>query len=137
MSYAMAAALQGAIYAHLAADPVLSGLVGSGIYDAIPAGELPETYVVLGPEDVRDRSTASSAGAEHRLTISVITGVAGFATAKAVAVAVNDALETAQLTLSRGRLVGLWFQRANARRSGPAGRLRRIDLKFRARVEDN
>jgi uncharacterized protein DUF3168 len=136
MSYAMAAALQAAIYDRLQGDPGVSTLVGAAIYDALPAGDLPETYVVLGGEEVRDRSDGSAGGAEHRVTISVVTTVAGFSAAKSVAVAINDALSNATLSLSRGRLVGLWFHRARARRAGPAGRERRIDLRFRARVDD-
>ena len=137
MSYAMAAALQAAIYEHLLADPGVSALVGAAVYDALPVGDLPATYVVLGAEDVRDASSRSMGGAEHRITISVVTTVAGFTAAKAVAMAIGDALEDAALSLSRGRLVGLWFDRASARRSGRAGRVRRIDLRFRARVEDS
>jgi hypothetical protein len=86
---------------------------------------------------VRDRSDISGAGAEHRFIVSVVTDEAGFAAAKSVAAAVSDALADANLPLSRGRLVGLWFDRVTARRSGKAGRVRRIDLRFRARVEDN
>ncbi len=136
MSYAMAAALQAAIYDHLRADPGVSALVGAAVYDALPVGDLPATYVVLGAEEVRDASSGAVGGAEHRITISVVTEVAGFTAAKAVAVAISDALEDATLSLSRGRLVGLWFHRARARRAGPAGRERRIDLRFRARVDD-
>jgi hypothetical protein len=50
---------------------------------------------------------------------------------------VCDALEGAALTLDRGRLVGLWFERASARRTGTGGAIRQIDLRFRARVEDD
>ena len=137
MSYGMAAALQGAVYQHLLADTGVSALVGAAIYDALPSGELPQTYVTLGPEDVRDRSDRSGDGAVHRFTVSVVTESAGFGAAKAVAAAIDDALLDADLSLSRGRLVGLWFERAAARRTGKAGRVRRIDLRFRARVEDN
>ncbi|MBU0642514.1 MAG: DUF3168 domain-containing protein, partial [Alphaproteobacteria bacterium] len=42
----------------------------------------------------------------------------------------------ADLTLSRGSLVGLYFVSAKARRVQDSD-VRRIDLKFRARVEDN
>ena len=100
-------------------------------------GPVPETYVSLGPEDVRDRSDADGAGALHRFTVSVISEARGFAAAKSVAGAVGDALLNGELALGRGRLVGLWFERASARRSGRAGQVRRIDLRFRARVEDN
>lgn len=135
MSYAIAAALQEAVYQKLAGDSVLSGLVGSAIYDALPSGSLPETYVTLGPEDVRERSDRSGGGAWHRFTVSVVTGNAGFHGAKKVAEAINDALVGTDLTLARGQLAGLYFYRARARREG-SGALRRIDLTFRARVDD-
>ena len=136
MSYAMSAALQSAIYGQLASDPALQGLVGDAIYDAPPAGVLPETYVSLGPEDVQDRSDASGGGALHTFTVSVSTENDGFQKAKDVAAAVSDALVDQELNLSRGRLVSLRFWRATARRVD-ASRRRRIDLRFRARVEDN
>lgn len=136
MSYGVASALQQAVYQRLLADPGVTAVVGAGVYDALPPGPVPRTYVSLGPEDVRDRSDAEAAGALHRFTISVISEAAGFAEAKAAAGAVGDALLNTPLALSRGRLVGLWFERASARRSGSAGQVRRIDLRFRARVED-
>lgn len=137
MSYAMAGALQAAVYQQLQSDPGVSALVGGAVYDAVPSGELPDVYVVLGTETVRDRSDGESAGAEHRFIVSVLSDAAGFGMAKEVAGAVSDALSVPPPGLSRGRLVGLWFERAQARRAGKAGRVRRIDLQFRARVEDN
>ena len=50
--------------------------------------------------------------------------------------AVSDALVDASLILSRGKLVSLNFHRARARRVQDAD-MRRIDLRFRARVEDS
>ena len=132
MSYAVAGALQAAVYQHLRADGALTALVGAAVYDAVPPGPLAGTYVSLGPEDVADASDKTGAGAVHDFVISVITDAAGFATAKAAAV--SDALVGADLALSRGRLVGLWFLRAKARRVEKAD-ARRIDLVFRARVE--
>ncbi|MEY8828061.1 DUF3168 domain-containing protein [Sedimentitalea sp. XS_ASV28] len=137
MSYAMASALQAAVYQRLRDDPDLGALVGDAIFDAAPEGELPELYVTLGTETVRDRSDAVGTGAEHRFTVSVISAAAGFGVAKDVAGAVSDALSDARPTLSRGRVIGLWFERAQARRTGTAGRTRQIDLRFRARLEDN
>lgn len=137
MSYGVAAALQEAVFQALQADAQVSNLSGGAVYDALPGGELPETYVTLGPEDVRDRSDMSGAGAEHRFSITVTTAQAGFVTAKSLAAAISDALAGADLTLSRGRLVGLWFERAVAGRSRSGGALRTITMRFRARVEDN
>ena len=136
MSYGVSAALQTAVYGHLQADAALTALVGTAVYDNPPAGAPLGTYVSLGPEDVRDRSSKTSHGALHILTISVVTDLPGFQNAKDVAAAVNDALIDAPLTLTRGLLVSLNFDRATARRVN-TGDIRRIDLTFHARVEDN
>ena len=134
MSYGVGAALQAAVYQRLAGDGALDALVSGAIHDSIPPGTVTGTYVSLGPEDVRDASDQVGRGAVHEFTVSVVTDQAGFQQAKAVAAAVSDALTGASLPLSRGRLVGLWFLSARARRVEKAD-VRRIDLTFRARVE--
>lgn len=91
--------------------------------------------MTLGPEDARDRSDQTAGGSIHRLTITVISQSAGFAGAKLAAAAVGGALIGANLSLSVGRLVALTFDRARARRER-GGQLRRIDLTFRARIDD-
>jgi hypothetical protein len=136
MSYGAAAALQAAVYARLSGDAALTALVGAAVFDAAPGGPVPPIYVALGPEVVRDRSDATSAGAEHEFTISVVTETAGFQAAKQAAGAVSDALVDAPLTLARGHLVRLDFWRAEAARVG-SGTLRRITLTFRAFVSDS
>ncbi len=135
MSYAISASLQAAVFQHLTLDPNLSALVGTDIYDALPPGILPLAYVSLGPESVRDKSDVTGHGALHVFTVSVVTDVAGFDTAKTIGAAVSDALVDADLTLTRGQLVSLNFYRASAKRVG-TGQGRRIDLTFRARVDD-
>ena len=135
MSYGVAAALQAAVWARLTGAAALTALVGGAVHDALPPGPVPQTWVAIGPEEVRDRSDRSGAGAEHEFTVSVVSAEAGFQTAKAVAGAVTDALNGADLTLARGRLVGLWFHRARARRLDD-GAVRRIDVIFRARTEE-
>lgn len=137
MSYGVSAALQAAVFQRLSGDRRIISLIGSAIFDAVPAGVVPQTYVTLGPEEVRDASDRSGAGAVHRFTVSVVSEAAGFGAAKTLAGAVCDALEGAALTLDRGHLVGLWFERASARRTGTGGAIRQIDLRFRARVEDD
>ncbi|MDR0807711.1 MAG: DUF3168 domain-containing protein [Gemmobacter sp.] len=131
MSYGMAAALQAAIYQQLT-----TCLPGVAIHDAIPPGGGTGTFVLLGPEEAIDASDQTGGGAEHRLLVSVISDEAGFAAAKNVAVAISDALTGADLVLARGRLVGLRFLKAQARRLDE-GAVRRVDLRFAARVEDN
>lgn len=135
MSYGAAAALQAAIYQRLTSDAALSALVNGAIHDSVPPGSVVGTYVSIGPEDVRDASDQVGRGAFHQFTVSVVTDQAGFQNAKGVAAAVSDALTGAPLVLARGRLVGLWFLAARARRVEKAD-VRRIDLTFRARIED-
>ncbi len=136
MSYANGAALQAAIFQRLTGDAALAALVGTAVHDAVPPGTLSGTYVSLGPEDVRDASDATGAGAAHDFTVSIVTDAAGFQQAKDVAAAVSDALtEAPPPVLARGHLVGLWFLKARARRV-QTGEMRRIDLTFRARIED-
>ena len=135
MSYGAGAALQAAVYQRLLSDGALGALVSGAVYDSVPPGALTGTYIALGPEDVRDASDQVGRGAVHEFTVSVVTDQPGFQSAKAVAAAASDALTGAPLTLARGRLVGLWFLSARARRVEKAD-TRRIDLIFRARVED-
>jgi len=135
MSYAISGSLQAAVYTALAQDDVLMAIVGDAIYDAMPPGEVPPIYVRLGAETVRDASDGTGAGAEHSFTVSVVSDAPGYADAKAAAGAISDALHDADLTLSRGRLVSLRFERASAR-TVSAAQIRQIDLRFRARVED-
>jgi hypothetical protein len=136
MTYALSADLQKAIYQALRANAALQDQIGDAIYDVVPAGQLPSTYVSLGPEDVRDWSDKTGRGARHDFTISVVTDAAGFQTAKVVAGAVTDALAGADAALARGTLVSLSFRRARAVRV-EEGNMRRIDLSFRALVADD
>ncbi|PPB81301.1 uncharacterized protein DUF3168 [Albidovulum inexpectatum] len=134
MSYGGGTALQGAVYQRLVTDPAVADLVGSAVHDAAPADFSGGTYVTLGPESVRDASDVTGRGAWHDFVVSVVSDEAGFQTAKDVAAAVTDALTGQELALARGRVVGLWFLSAQARRVEKAGK-RRIDLTFRARIE--
>ncbi|WP_431300150.1 DUF3168 domain-containing protein [Tabrizicola sp. BL-A-41-H6] len=130
MSYGGAAALQAAVYQALTVFPALAGVA---IFDAVPPG-VTGTFVLIGPEEARDQSDKSGAGAEHQLVISVISDATGFLALKTVAAAISDALIGVPLVLTRGQLVSLYFVRASARRISE-GETRRIDLTFRARVQ--
>jgi hypothetical protein len=131
----MAAALQAAIYQRLRGSSDLDALVGDAVFDAVPAGAAPGLYVLIGPEEVLDRSDKSGAGAEHRFTVSVVSDAAGFQAAKTAAVAMSDALADPGWCCRAG---GWWGCGSSRRwRSGPVpAEARRIDLTFRARVEE-
>lgn len=135
MTYALSQGLQQALYSHLQADALVTGLVGSGVFDTMPTGSLPHIYAVLGSEEVLDRSDSTGGGAKHRFLVRVFTSAAGFSAAKELAGAISDAIVDAPLTLSRGRVVGIWFERATAERLKDGGRS--ISLRFVARLEDD
>jgi uncharacterized protein DUF3168 len=135
MSYAQGGALQAAVFAVVSGDAWVQALIGGNVFDAPPGGALPQTYVVLGEEDARGRRNGSVEAALHEFTVTVISDATGFALAKAVGEAVSDALLGASLVLARGRVVDLAFLRAQARR-GKSPESRRVDLRFRAWVED-
>ncbi|MCV6587120.1 MAG: DUF3168 domain-containing protein [Marinibacterium sp.] len=133
MSYGVAVALQQAMFQALDTAPAVT----APVFDAPDPGDLPDTYVQLGLDETRARRDSTGVGAEHKVTVSILTTLPGFAAAKSLAVAVYDTLQDADLPLARGQLTALQFDRAKARRDGPAGRNRRIDLRFVARVQDN
>ncbi|MEM7718986.1 MAG: DUF3168 domain-containing protein [Pseudomonadota bacterium] len=136
MSYGASSALQAAVFEMLRADVTLAALVGLAIHDELPPGPVSGTLVSLGEGEVRDLSDITGGLGDHRFDVSVISDAEGFATAKAAAEAVSDVLTGAVPVLSRGRVVNLSFLKARARRVR-AGQIRRIDMTFRAIVEDN
>lgn len=128
MSAVASLALQTAVHDRL------SGALTVPVLDALPSGTAPETYVLIGPEEIRDASDISGAGAEHRFSVSVVSRTSGFAEAKAVAASVSQSLLSGGIVLGEARLVAVWFHAARAVRL-ENGALRRVDLTFRARVE--
>lgn len=139
MSVALSGELQGAVYGVLAGDTVLAALVGTDIYDAplpsggaLPVGE----HVTLGEEIVKPFDSVTSSGGVHDFDITVHSTANGFAAAKVVSGVVGDILIDANLSISGGNLVSLRFLKARAKR-GNAPELRRIEMRFRAVVEDN
>ena len=136
MSYGSSVALQTAVYGRLTSDAGLVALVGAAIYDSVPAGSLPESYVSLGVEEARARRDTTGSIAEHDFVLSVVSSAAGFAKAKAVAAAATAALEISGIVLEEGRLMDLRFVSARARRVRDAD-VRRIELRFRARIDAN
>ena len=138
MSLALSGELQGAIYGALTGDAALVALVGAEIYDAplpsggaLPLGE----HVTLGEEVVKPFGSVTSSGGVHDFDVAVHSTANGFAAAKMVAAAVSDVLVDANLSLAAGHLVSLRFLKAKAKR-GIAPELRRIEIRFRAVVED-
>ena len=100
MSYQHAGALQTALFSHLAADSALSALIGDALYDAVPSGTLPETYVMMGEEEAKDAADPLGQDARHDFTLSIVSTAQGFLMAKTVAAAIGQALEIAPVSLT-------------------------------------
>ncbi len=136
MSYALAAALQEAVFAALADSAEVAAEVGGRIYDAPPHADGPAAgpgvYVTLGDERVEAFGAEGLRGAVHEIEISVHGGAEGYAAVKRAAAAVAAALE-APPAPSVGRVATADFTGARARRTKDGGR--RVDLRFRYRVE--
>jgi len=134
MSAGAAVALRRAIHAALTTDTVLTtALGGPRIHDVPPAApEFP--YVTLGEAQVLDWSTATEAGAEHRLTLACWSRQGGHGEAHQLAHLVQQALHDAPLALEGHRLVNLRLSSAEIRRE-PGGRTYRALLRFRAVTE--
>ncbi|WP_371153685.1 DUF3168 domain-containing protein [Jannaschia sp. 2305UL9-9] len=135
MTYALSDGLQMAVYSRLASDGPLDDLVSGAVFDAVPQ-MAPDLFVALGPEQVTDRSDQSGDGSRHDMMISVVTTRGGYMAAKRAAARVSDSLLSADLVLTRGHVVSMRFLKARARRDEGEG-TRRIDLWFRARLDDD
>jgi hypothetical protein len=127
-------ALRKAVVARLLQDAALTGLLGQGrVFDEVPrAGQAP--YLVLGEGSVRDWSSASDRGHEHRLTLAVWSKEGGAKEALAIADAAVTALESLPVALDGHRLVNLIALDSEVRREADRRLLRAI-IRLRAVTE--
>lgn len=126
--------LQKSIYAALAADPQITGLLGSArIFDDVPQrSEFP--YLTLGQSTLRDWSTATDAGDEHLLTLHVWSRSDGRREVHELMAAVHGALHDRALALEGHRLVNLRHEFSDARRE-PDGETYHGIVRLRAVTE--
>ncbi len=126
--------LQKAVFAALAADATLTGLIGPGrIHDDAPQ-QAAFPYLTFGQSTARDWSTATDEGAEHVLTLHVWSRAAGKKEAHAVMRAVRQALHDQPLTLEDHRLVNLRHDCSGTARD-PDGETVHGIVRFRAVTE--
>lgn len=127
-------ALQQSIFATLAADAPLVGLLGAvRIYDDVPQGAA-FPYLTFGHSIARDWSTGSEDGDEHILTLHVWSQARGKKEAHAIMDAVREALHDQALSLAGHRLVNLRHEFSEARRD-PDGAVVRGITRYRAVTE--
>jgi hypothetical protein len=108
--------LQRAVYDTLAADAVVTGLLGGPrIFDDVPQ-KTPFPYVTLGQSIVRDWSTGTETGDEHLLTLHVWSRAEGRREAHELLAALRAVFHETALTLDGHRLVNLRHELTEARR---------------------
>ncbi len=108
--------LQKSIYAALAADSNVLGLLGAPrIFDDVPqTSAFP--YLTLGQSTLRDWSTGTEPGDEHLLTLHVWSRAEGRREVHELMTALQVALHDRVLALEGHRLVNLRHEYSDARR---------------------
>ena len=69
--------LQRAIYDRLSTDPAIVAAIGGHVYDALPAGQLPDLFISLGVESFVDRSDKTGLASQHDTTVAQISNTYG------------------------------------------------------------
>jgi len=134
MTEPAAVALRKAMLARLSGSaPLAAAIGGAKIYDEAPRGaEAP--YVLFADAQMRDWSTPGAPGAEHFVTLSVVSTARGTLEAMTIAGLVSALLDEAPLTLAGHALIDLRFVTSETRRDAN-GRFAKVNLRFRATTE--
>jgi len=128
-------ALQQAVFAELVASEAIQDAFGDPprVFDAPPrAAAFP--YLVIGEDRESDWSTATEAGSEHALALSVWSRAGGLKELKLAADAVRDALDGAALAVTGQSLIGIRHLSTEHTRESD-GETSRAVLRFRAVLE--
>ena len=126
-------ALQKAVVAALIADGPVGGLIADRIYDATPR-QPAFPYLTIGEVRTADWSTATEAGAEHRLTLHVWSRERGKRQCYQIMEAIEAVLHDAALGLDDHALVNLRFEFAEIGRDRDGITYRGV-VRFRAVTE--
>ncbi|MFZ5610177.1 MAG: DUF3168 domain-containing protein [Pseudomonadota bacterium] len=121
--------LQQAVYGRLTGDMALMARL-NGVYDHV-SPEAAYPYATLGPATVRDWSSKSFSGEEHRFDVHLWSAAPGHGEAKELMALAYDALHEAALTLPGHALVSLRFEFGQILREA-AGPLHHAIMRFRA-----
>jgi hypothetical protein len=112
-----ALSLRAAMRTRLAADAVLTGILGGArIYDELPRSEQ-TPYVVLDAVESRCISADDTPLEEHRLTLTIWSREAGLSQTLRIGARLAAMLDGASLTLTGHRLVSLAWQTTDSRRA--------------------
>lgn len=96
--------IQGAIVARLKATAAVTALVGTRVYDSVPAGAT-FPYITLGEGDETSDDVDCVNGFEISLDIDVWSGSPGFPEAKRISNEIRNALKDPPLSISDNALV--------------------------------
>lgn len=132
--------VQDAIVRRLKADATVTALVGTRIYDRVPAGANGITaqfpYVSWGPEQEVPQDADCIDAAELFITLDVWSQQPGYVEVKRIASAIRASLNDASLTLTDNAFVYLAYDGRRLLRASD-GLTSQAVLTFRAGVEQN
>jgi len=110
-------ALQRAVYdALVTSSSLVAALGGAHVFDRVPRSQRPP-YIMLGDGETANWTTATEDGAEHLLTLNIVSDNPGRKQAVTIAGLVRDVLNGTQLTLEDHYLVNLQFGSTTVRRN--------------------
>lgn len=107
--------LQGAIINRLKADPAIVALVGTRVFDSVPASA-PFPYISYGASDALQADAECIRGIDIDVQIDVWSRAVGFPEAKKINGAVRNALHGVDLPLATNALVFLEHRQTATRR---------------------
>lgn len=107
--------LQGEIIKVLKADPAVAALVGTRIYDSVPASAV-FPYISYGPSDLLQDDSGCINGVDIAVQIDTWSRGVGFPEAKKINGAVRKALHNIDIPLPTNALVMLEHRQTSTRR---------------------
>jgi hypothetical protein len=134
MTVAASAALRAAVHDALAANAVLTSLLGGPKVFDEPPRSAAFPYVTMGETRITDFSTGDERGEEHQLMLHAWSRQGGHKEAHLIAGALLEALDDTPLALTDHRLVNFRFAVADIRREAD-GRTYHALVRFRAVTE--
>ena len=137
MKYEYSNDLQKAVFTAIHENIEIVEVTEGAIFDHVPSTQiLPEIYVRIGDEQLRNRSTKTNSITESIFEVSVFSQKQGFLAAKKLSSKLAEQITNTHMGIESGKLVGIWFIKSQTYRL-EKGNLRQIKLWFKAIIEEN
>ncbi len=127
--------IQTSVFEALNANAQIYEKTEGAIFDHVPTSQdLPEIYVRIGDEQIKNRSSKTNSISEAIFEISIFSQHQGFIAAKHLSSLISQELTKDKLNFNNEKLIGIWFVKSQTYRLS-SGNLRQIKLWFKALIE--